>query len=119
MLGFQFESQTTPFSVCKFVQSLLIFAVIYLESAIETREPYIIYFSVCFALELLAWAIFLKFFKVLPKETIAEMRKRRTGPRHSESIQLSAGTGQNSERVNLAPVSQEAEEKDNSKGDDS
>ena len=75
MLGFQFESQTTPFSVFKFVQSLLIFAVVCLESAIDTQESYIIYFSVCLTIAISAWAIFLKCFKVFPKEVIAEMRQ--------------------------------------------
>ena len=75
MLGFQFESQTTPFSVYKFVQSLLIFAVFCLESAIDTQESYIIYFSVSVIISISAWAVFLKCFKVLPKETIAEMRR--------------------------------------------
>ena len=75
MLGFQFESQTTPFSVCKFMQSLLIFAIIYLESVIKTQETYIYYFMVCFVLEIIAWAIFLKFFPIMSRESIQEMRK--------------------------------------------
>lgn len=54
---------------------MLIFAVVYLESAIETREAYLVYFVACYAIELLAWLVFLKFFKVLPpKEKIAEMQ---------------------------------------------
>ena len=75
MLGFQFESQTTPFSVFNFVQGLLIFGIIYLESVIETQENYIYYFMVCFALEIIAWVIFLKFFPILPRETVQEMLK--------------------------------------------
>ena len=75
MLGFQFESQTTPFSVYKFVQSLLIFAIVCLESAIDTQESYIIYFAVCLTIAISAWAIFLKCFKALPKKTAAEMRR--------------------------------------------
>ena len=71
MQGFKFESQTTtPNEDYKFVQS------------------YIIYFAVCLTIAISAWAIFLKCFNVLPKETIAEMRR--------ESNQKGAGQKQES-----------------------
>ena len=38
ILGFEFESQITPFSVFKFVQSIVVFAFLLLESLIETKE---------------------------------------------------------------------------------
>ena len=36
MLGFQFESKTTPFSVYKFSQSVFVFFVYYINSLLET-----------------------------------------------------------------------------------
>ena len=74
MLGFQFESQTTPFSVYKFMQSLLIFVVFYIESLIETQTAYLVYFCICYALAILAWVVFYNFFDVMSKEDVQRMR---------------------------------------------
>lgn len=40
VLGFQFESKTTPFSVFKFLQSMLIFVFTVVESLLSTQQAY-------------------------------------------------------------------------------
>ena len=74
LLGFQFDSKTTPFSVYKFVQNLLIFLVISIESKTQNQLSYLIYFGVCYFIAMVAWAILFKFFKILPNEEVEQMR---------------------------------------------
>ena len=74
LLGFQFDSKTTPFSVYKFLQSLLIFLVTCIESETQNQLAYLIYFGVCYFIAMTSWAILLKFFKILPSEEVEQMR---------------------------------------------
>lgn len=63
ILGFQFESKTTPFSVNKFAQSLLIFLVICSESQLKTKDHYLYYLSFELVFCLFSWLSFSFFFK--------------------------------------------------------
>ena len=62
LLGFQFASKTTPFSVYKFLQSLLIFIVTCIESATTTKRSYVIYFCICYLIAITAWIVLLRCF---------------------------------------------------------
>ena len=62
VLGFQFDSKTTPFSVNKFLQSLLIFLIICAESFIETKDEYLFYFIFELAFCILSWLLVNFFF---------------------------------------------------------
>ena len=63
ILGFQFDSKTAPFSVNKFAQSLLIFAVICFESVLESKNDYLFYFIFELAFCILSWLSFNFFFE--------------------------------------------------------
>ena len=62
VLGFQFDSKITPYSVNKFAQSLLIFMVISGESLLKTRDDYLFYFIFELAFCILSWLAFNFFF---------------------------------------------------------
>ena len=62
-----------------FVQNLLVFIIICIESFIETQEAYMIYFIVCFTITIISWILFLKYFKVMNKEAVEEMRLSYSG----------------------------------------
>ena len=62
LLGFQFVSKTTPFSVYKFLQSLLIFVMTCIESVLDSQTSYVSYFAVCYAVSVISWIVLLKFF---------------------------------------------------------
>ncbi|CDW72384.1 major facilitator superfamily protein [Stylonychia lemnae] len=49
ILGFEFESNTVPFSVYSLVQAIFVFIFMIVQSLILTRTDYFIYFSVCYA----------------------------------------------------------------------
>ena len=63
ILGFQFDSKTAPFSVNKFAQSLLIFAVICFESVLDSKNSYLFYFVFELAFCILSWLSFNFFFE--------------------------------------------------------
>ena len=74
MLGFQFESKTTPFSVYKCSQSAFVFFIYYINSLLETQTAYLVYFCICYALAILSWIIFYKCFEVKSEEAIEALR---------------------------------------------
>jgi len=76
LLGFQFESKTTPFSVYKFLQSLLIFICVSIESATTNQKSYLIYFVVCYLIAISAWVVLIRFFEFKTKEEVEEMRAK-------------------------------------------
>ena len=67
-LGFQFASKTTPFSVYRFLQSLMIFVVACICSATDDQTSYLAFFSASYAFSLVAWLILLFCFKLLTVE---------------------------------------------------
>ena len=77
LLGFQFESKTTPFAVFKFLQSLLIVLTIYLCSLTDSQQGYLIFYCISCAFSIFSWFFLYKFFKVLPKEELDAMRSRK------------------------------------------
>ena len=70
VLGFQFESKTIPFSVYKFLQSLLIFVFICIEVATKSQKSYLIYFFICYAVSMVAWLILATQFTFKTKEEV-------------------------------------------------
>eukprot|EP00347_Sterkiella_histriomuscorum_P012008 403370245 len=66
-LGFEFESNMTPFSVYSFVQAIFVFIFMIVQSVITTRTDYFIYFSICYIYALVALLI-LYSFKFKPKK---------------------------------------------------
>ena len=68
LLGFQFESKTTPFAVFNFLKSLLIFFFIYLCSFTDSRNGYLIFYCCSGSFAIFSWLFLWKCFKVLPKE---------------------------------------------------
>lgn len=69
MLGFQFDSKTSPFSVNKFVQSLLIFAFTCFESVLGGKTDYLYYEIFVLVFCLLTWLSFNFFFKIREQNT--------------------------------------------------
>lgn len=63
LLGFQFLSKTTPFSVYKFLQSLLIFLCTCVESFTDNRTSWLSYFAACYVIAMLAWFILYRYFE--------------------------------------------------------
>ena len=57
LLGFQFTSKTTPFSVYTFFKSLSIFLCICLESLMDNRVSWLAYFVACYLVAIVAWYI--------------------------------------------------------------
>ena len=74
-LGFQFASKTTPFSVYRFFQSLMIFVVACICSATNDRTSYLAFFSSGYVFSLIAWLMLLFCFKLLTAEQVATLRK--------------------------------------------
>lgn len=70
VLGFQFESKTIPFSVYKFLQSLLIFVFICIEVATKSQKSYLIYFFICYVVSMAAWLILATQFTFKTKEEV-------------------------------------------------
>ena len=60
----------------KFLQSLLIFVAVSIESATDNRLSYLIYFVCCYLIAISAWLILLRCFKVLSKEEVEQMREQ-------------------------------------------
>ena len=75
LLGFQFASKTTPFSVFKFVQSLMCFIVTCICSATNTRESYLGLFAASYAFAMFAWVTLLCCFKMLTQEQVEALRR--------------------------------------------
>jgi len=75
LLGFQFVSKTTPFSVYKFLQSLLIFIVTCICSVSDSQTSYLVFFCISYAFALFSWVFLAKCFKVLPRSEVLKMRK--------------------------------------------
>ena len=69
ILGFQFESKTTPFSVFKSVQSFLIFVCLCIESLLVDKEYFLIYLSSVLAEATLSYLIVTLTFRFENKET--------------------------------------------------
>ena len=69
MLGFQFDSKITPFSVMKFTQSLLIFVFIYIESFfdIANSKTLMVYFVIVACWSALSWSSYHFYFTLKPK----------------------------------------------------
>ena len=84
LLGFQFKSKTTPFSVYKFLQSLLIFICVSIEIATKDQRSYLIYFVCCYLIAITAWAILLLFFEFKTKEEVERMRQTPPNMKDSE-----------------------------------
>ena len=80
ILGFQFDSKTTPFSVFKSVQSFSIFAVILGEAHLKTRQAYIWFFIAFAVYTVAAYSILIGLFTF------------RTKPKADESEVLQAET---------------------------
>ena len=80
LLGFQFESKTTPFSVYKFLQSLLIFVFTCIESTLSNETDYLTYFVCCQLFSLAAWFILKFFFNFLSKEEVEALRNKSVKP---------------------------------------
>lgn len=57
ILGFQFDSKTTPFSVFKSVQSFSIFAIILSEAYLKSRQAFIFFFVALLTYALVAYGI--------------------------------------------------------------
>jgi hypothetical protein len=56
--GFQFESETLPFSVLYFSQSMACFLFTYVEAPLTTKKLNLIYFGASAFLGLLAWIFY-------------------------------------------------------------
>ena len=69
MLGFQFDSKTSPFSVNKFVQSLLIFAFTCFESVLKGKNDYLFYEIFVLVFCILTWLSFNFFFEIRSQQT--------------------------------------------------
>lgn len=63
LLGFQFLSKTTPFSVYKFLQSLLIFLCTCVESFTDNQTSWLAYFGACYVCAMLAWFVLYQYFE--------------------------------------------------------
>lgn len=68
----------------KFLQSLLIFVSVSVESATDNQLSYLIYFACCYLIAISAWLILLRFFKVLSKEEVEQMRAGQNHLKYSE-----------------------------------
>jgi hypothetical protein len=71
MLGFQFDSKSTPFSVFCLSQSLALVFYSYLQGMIAAHHHFYWYFAVGFGVSVFAWMIFLtkfEFRKLTAKE---------------------------------------------------
>ena len=68
----------------KFLQSLLIFVSVSVESATDNQLSYLIYFACCYLIAISAWVILLRCFKVLSKEEVAQMRAEQNRLKYSE-----------------------------------
>ena len=75
MLGFQFESKTTPFSVRFFLLSLFTFFVLVIEAFIETQTAYLVYFGICYVISIVSWSIFIFCFEVKSTEEMDKIRE--------------------------------------------
>ena len=75
LLGFQFASKTTPFSVFRFLQALLTFIFIAIFSLLNSasQTSYIVFFCACAFLAIFSWIFLLKCFRKLPKEEVQAM----------------------------------------------
>ena len=58
ILGFQFDSQTIPFSVLTVVQSFSMFVMVYLGALVKTVTAYWIYLGCTFGFAVFAWLLF-------------------------------------------------------------
>ena len=101
LLGFQFESKTTPFSVYKFLQSLLIFIVTCIESATSTQRSYVIYFVICYIIAISAWIVLLRFFTIKTTEQVEEMRAE-ANKKGSEHTPLRQDLNQSDQKSTIA-----------------
>ena len=61
ILGFQFESKTTPFSVKEFYSGIFVFALICIESKIRSREAFLLWYAMALCLSFLAFGSLLTF----------------------------------------------------------
>ena len=43
VMGFEFESKTKPFAVKNFIQSMTVFGVLFIESALTNRKDFLLY----------------------------------------------------------------------------
>ena len=71
LCGFEFESETLPFSVLYFSQSMFCFIFTYIEAPLDSKNLNILYFSICGALGLFAW-----FFYYLTFNHVAKGQKK-------------------------------------------
>ena len=62
VLGFQFDSKTTPFSVFKTVQSLTVFVTLLAEAHVVTEKAFTFYFGFVFVFQLSAFVLVLTSF---------------------------------------------------------
>ena len=75
LLGFQFASKTTPFSVFKFLQSFLIFCVDELVTTTDNQLSYICFFGATYVVAMASWIIFSVFFDRKTQKEVDQMRK--------------------------------------------
>ena len=68
VLGFQFDSKTTPFSVFKTVQSLTVFVTLLAEAHVVTEKAFTFYFGFVFVFQLSAFVLVLTSFDFRQKE---------------------------------------------------
>ena len=58
LCGFEFESETLPFTVLYFSQSMFCFIFTYIEAPLKSKELNLIYFCICSVLGLAAWLFY-------------------------------------------------------------
>ena len=75
LLGFQFDSKTTPFSVYKFLQSFLIFCVDELVTTTDNQLSYLCFFGATYAVAMASWIILSAFFDRKTQAEVKQMRK--------------------------------------------
>ena len=68
ILGFQFDSKTTPFSVFKTVQSLTVFVTLLAEAHVVTEKAFTYFFGFVFVFQLAAFVLLLTCFDFRQKE---------------------------------------------------
>jgi hypothetical protein len=73
VLGFQFDSKTTPFSVFKTVQSLSVFLTLLVEAHVVTEKAFTYYFGAVFVFQLSAFVLVLTSFDFRQKESSDEL----------------------------------------------
>ena len=91
-----------------FVKNIFVFIIICIESFIETQEAYVIYFIICFTISIISWILFIKYFKVMNKEAVEEMRLSYSG--------LELSTSRSPTKLGSIEPESEAFESDKEKG---